>query len=113
MKPQSIEATSAEEIEEDERESCFGWFIVFICWLMHTIYLGLQYSFATLFPFLLDEFQESRGNTSLILGVQIGCITSFGMFAGPLVQRIGHRNAALTGHLLQILFVILAGIADT
>ena len=34
-----------------------GWVVVFICWFMHVTYLGTQYSFATLFPFLLDAFK--------------------------------------------------------
>jgi len=56
----------------DTVDEGFGWFVVFTCWLMHTIYLGLQYSFAVLYPFLLDEFGQSRGTTALVQGVQIG-----------------------------------------
>lgn len=96
----------------DVLDAGFGWFVVFTCWLMHTIYLGLQYSFAVLYPFLLDEFGQSRGNTALIQGVQIGVLTSAGMLVGPLVQRFGHRNIALIGHLLQVIFVALAGLSE-
>jgi len=69
---------------------------------MHTVYLGLQYSFATLFPFFLDEFGGSRGNTALIQGVQVGVVTSFGIFAGPIVNRFGHFRAALGASLIQV-----------
>ena len=88
--------------EEEQLDGGHGWLLVVVCWAMHVFFLGLQYSFATLFPFLLDAFGSSRGDTALILGVQVGVVTSFGLFVGPIIKRLGLLQAAVTGTLGQV-----------
>jgi hypothetical protein len=49
----------------------YGWVVVAGSFAVHFVTLGLQYSFGVLYTALLDEFQQSRGDTAWIGSLSI------------------------------------------
>jgi len=89
-----------------------GWYIVGTGIIANALGYGSRYSFAAIFPSLLEEFKWSRDVTAAILSIHI-LIYGFGApLAGYLVDRMGPRRTMALGATLLALGLALSGQAS-
>lgn len=91
----------------------WGWMVVLGSLLGTMCLSGFMNSFGVLFPFLLEEFGESRGATSMILSAQIFSVTAMNLVAGGLVAKFDHRPVAFASAILSASFVSLASFSPS
>lgn len=65
----------------------WGWIVALSAFLSCTIVDGVKYSFGIIFIELLNTFKGSKGETSLIMSLQIGAL----LLAGKITFRISHK----------------------
>jgi MFS family permease len=82
----------------------YGWIVVACAFVLLFIALGSAYSFAAFFEPLQDEFQTSRGTTSLVFSIAGFLYFSLGAVSGHIADRIGSRKVIIFG-------IFLIGIA--
>ncbi|WP_198665662.1 MFS transporter [Haloprofundus halophilus] len=87
----------------------YGWFVAFACFLGATVVFGVSYSFGVFFDRMLVEFGRSRGETSLIFGVQTFVMYVGAAVVGGFVDRHGTRPLLLAS--MGFLAVGLGGLA--
>ncbi len=87
----------------------YGWFVAVACFLGATVVFGVSYSFGVFFDRMLVEFGRSRGETSLIFGVQTFVMYVGAAVVGGFVDRYGTRPLLLTS--MGFLTVGLGGLA--
>ncbi|WP_129113472.1 MFS transporter [Halegenticoccus tardaugens] len=87
----------------------YGWFVVGACFLGSLVVFGLSYSFGVFFDRMLVEFGRSRGETSLVFGVQTFVMYFGAAVIGGFVDRYGTRRLLLCG--MGFLGGGLAGVA--
>jgi MFS family permease len=86
-----------------------GWLIVATGIGAYTVGYGARYSFAVIFPSLLEEFRWPRDITSTMLSVHILVYGLVAPVAGDLVDRIGPRKTMVFGTILLALGLALSG----
>merc|ERR1719191_481626 len=75
----------------------YGWVICFGNFLMWCGHQGLIFSFGTLFPFLLEDFNSTRGTTSMVQATQMLCQTMNNPLVGGYVAKFGHQRVHIVG----------------
>lgn len=84
----------------------YGWVVVAACFLGTFAVFGLSYSFSVFFEQMLEEFDYSRGITSVAFGVQTVTLYIGAVFVGVLVDRYGTRRLMLSGTVLLCLGLV-------
>ncbi len=93
-----------------KRQSIFhGWLIVAAGIVAHALGYGSRYSFAVIFPSLLEEFHWPRDVTAAILSFHLLVYGFVAPVAGNLVDRIGPRKTMTFGTILLALGLALSG----
>ncbi|WP_227377880.1 MFS transporter [Haladaptatus halobius] len=87
----------------------YGWFVVGACFLGSLVVFGISYSFGVFFDRMLIEFGRSRGETSLVFGVQTFVMYVGAAVIGGFVDRYGTRRLLLGA--MGLLAVGLGGVA--
>jgi MFS family permease len=77
-----------------------GWFIVAAGMVSYAVGYGARYSFAVVFPYLLDEFRWPRDTTAAMLTAHMIVYGIAAPFAGRLVEGLGPRRTLVTGTIL-------------
>ncbi|MFQ5684800.1 MAG: MFS transporter [Candidatus Binatia bacterium] len=98
---------------EATRESAYGWVVVAAGMLITLVIYGIVASLAVFFKPLLQSFQWSRGQTSLIWA---GNWVTFGVLSlliGPLTDRFGARRTMLVGGSLFSLGILFSSQATS
>ena len=75
----------------------YGWIIVACVFVLLFIAFGSAFSFTTFFESLQNEFQTSRGSTSLVFSIAGFLYFSLGAISGHIADRIGSRKVILFG----------------
>lgn len=92
-----------------ERKAIFyGWFIVAASVLMHVMSYGARYSFAVIFPSLLEEFHWPRDATAAVLSVHLLVYGLVAPAAGSMIDSIGPRKTMGLGATLLTLGLLLS-----
>jgi len=86
-----------------------GWLIVAASMVVHALGYGTRYSFAVIFPSLLEEFQWPRDITAAMLSLHLLVYGFVAPVAGDLVDRIGPRKTMTFGTMLLALGLALSG----
>jgi MFS family permease len=86
----------------------YGWFIVAAGLLVHALGYGARYSFAVIFPSLLEDFRWPRDTTAAILSVHLLVYGAVAPMAGSMVDRMGPRKTMACGTLLLALGLLLS-----
>ena len=89
-----------------------GWLIVGASVVVHALGYGTRYSFAVIFPSLLEEFQWPRDVTAAMLSVHLVVYGLVAPVAGHLVDRIGPRKTMAIGTTLLAFGLALSGWAS-
>ncbi|MFQ5881226.1 MAG: MFS transporter [Candidatus Methylomirabilales bacterium] len=82
---------------EGKRESSYGWVVVAAGMIITLIIYGIIASLAVFFKPLLQSFQWSRGQTSLIWAANWVTFGVLSLLIGPLTDRFGARRTMLAG----------------
>jgi MFS family permease len=77
-----------------------GWLIVAVGIVSYAVGYGARYSFAVVFPYLLEEFRWPRDTTAGMLTVHMIVYGIVAPFAGRLVEGLGPRRTMVTGTVL-------------
>ena len=91
----------------------YGWIVVFGGFLCLMVAFGVAYSFSAFFGSLQTTFDASRGQISLIFSTSAAVFFGFGVFSGPLADRLGARWVCLFGMVLISAALVLLGQATT
>ena len=86
-----------------------GWLIVVAGMVSHALGYGARYSFAVIFPTLLDVFQWPRDITAAMLSLHMLVYGFVAPAAGGLVDRIGPRKTMALGTTTLALGLALSG----
>jgi len=86
-----------------------GWLIVAVGAAAHALGYGSRYSFAVIFPALLEEFQWPRDITAAMLSLHMLVYGFVAPAAGGLVDRIGPRKTMVLGTMLLALGLAISG----
>jgi MFS family permease len=70
----------------------YGWIIVTCVFILLFLAFGTAFSFTTFFESLQDEFQTSRGPTSLVFSIAGFLYFSLGAVSGHIADRIGSKK---------------------
>jgi sugar phosphate permease len=89
-----------------------GWLIVAVGAVSHALGYGSRYSFAVIFPTLLEAFQWPRDTTAAILSFHLLVYGFVAPAAGGLVDRIGPRKTMVFGTIVLALGLALSGRAS-
>ena len=90
----------------------YGWIIVATALIVQALGYGTRYSFAIIFPSLLDTFQWSRDVTAAMLSIHLLVYGFVCPVAGGLVDRIGPRKTMTFGVMVLALGLALSAWAD-
>jgi MFS family permease len=90
----------------------YGWYVVAGTFIVLFLGFGAAYSFAAFFPPLRDEFDATRGDTSLVFSIAGFLYFSLGAITGPLADRFGPKRVVLAGVVLTSTGLILASQAN-
>jgi len=91
----------------------FGWFIVAAGLLVHALGYGTRYSFAVIFPSLLEEFHWPRDTTAAMLSIHLLAYGFVAPLAGSMVDRLGPRKTMACGTILLTLGLLLSSWGST
>ncbi|MCX5908147.1 MAG: MFS transporter [Deltaproteobacteria bacterium] len=86
----------------------YGWFVVIVGGISHALGYGARYSFAVIFPSLLEEFRWPRDTTAAMLSMHMLVYGLVAPAAGYLVDRTGPRKTMVLGVTLLSLGLILS-----
>jgi sugar phosphate permease len=75
----------------------YGWYLVGVMIIGMTLIYGIRMSFSTFFPHVLEEFLWDRGNTAIMLSLNIFIYGLAAPFAGSLVDRWKPRAVVVIG----------------
>lgn len=78
----------------------YGWVVVIGGFLCLMVAFGVAYSFSAFFSSLQATFDASRGEVSLIFSTSAAVFFGFGVFSGPIADRLGARWVCLFGMVL-------------
>ncbi|MCZ6625687.1 MAG: MFS transporter [Deltaproteobacteria bacterium] len=98
---------------EGKRESSYGWVVVASGLIITLIIYGIIASMAVFFKPLLQSFQWSRGQTSLIWAANWVTFGVLSLFIGPLTDRFGARRMMLAGGCLFSLGIFFSSRATS
>ena len=94
----------------EKRQLIFhGWLIVAVGSVAHALGYGARYSFAVIFPSLLEAFQWPRDITAAMLSFHLLAYGFIAPAAGGLVDRIGPRKTMTLGTIVLALGLALSG----
>lgn len=86
-----------------------GWLIVAVAMVAHALGYGSRYSFAVIFPSLLEAFQWPRDITAAMLSFHLLVYGFVAPAAGGLVDRMGPRKTMALGTIVLALGLALSG----
>jgi len=75
----------------------YGWYIAIAGLVCGALGYGARYSFAVIFPSLLEEFQWPRDTTALMMSIHILVYGIFAPVVGYLADRVGPRKTMVLG----------------
>lgn len=87
----------------------YGWYLVVICFVSMTFIYGIRHSFSVFFSPFLDEFRWSRGDTAMMMSLNVLTYGLVAPIAGGLADRWRPRVLIFIG--VMILGVSTAGCA--
>lgn len=76
------------------------------------IAFGTAYTFGTFFDVMAAEFDAARGSTAIIFALTLFAFFGFGMFAGPLADRLGPLPLLMAGGALFVVGLLLTSVVD-
>ena len=86
----------------------YGWWVVIVGGISHALGYGARYSFAVIFPSLLEEFRWPRDTTAAMLSMHMLVYGFVAPAAGYLVDRTGPRKTMVLGAILLSLGLVLS-----
>jgi MFS family permease len=75
----------------------YGWYIAIAGLVCGSLGYGARYSFAVIFPSLLEEFKWPRDTTALMMSIHILVYGIFAPVVGSMVDRTGPRKTMVFG----------------
>jgi MFS family permease len=86
----------------------YGWYIAVAGLIAHALGYGARYSFAVIFPSLLEEFKWPRDTTAAMLSIHMLVYGLVAPAAGYLADRTGPRKTMVSGAVLLSLGLIFS-----
>ncbi|XP_052216344.1 monocarboxylate transporter 12-like isoform X2 [Dreissena polymorpha] len=91
----------------------WGWVIVASALVMNLLVDGVKYSFGILLMELVRVFGRSKGETSLIMSIQVGAMLLSGPLTSAFVNRFGCRAVAFVGTLVATSGFLISAFASS
>ncbi|XP_055328713.1 monocarboxylate transporter 12-like [Paramacrobiotus metropolitanus] len=91
----------------------YGWVVVFGCFLMHVINVGLIKAFGIIFVSLREQFGASNADVSWIYALFLVCSTWFAPLASFLANAFSQRSVVMLGGLLLGIGISLGYFANS
>ena len=91
----------------------YGWIVVACVGVILFVAFGSAYSFTTFFNSLQDEFDISRGLTSIVFAIAGFLYFSLGAVSGQIADRIGSKRVITFGVIVIGVGLLLASRATT
>ncbi|KAK9720537.1 hypothetical protein K7432_004081 [Basidiobolus ranarum] len=116
--PIECEEESVADIADKEGTSPdggFGWLVVFGCFLVNFVVLGVQYTYGIYQEYyytVLFQKQEKISTLSLVGTLSTTLTAILGIFTGRLIDRYGYRTIASTGAIFLTAGLIAASFAN-
>ena len=98
---------------ERERKFSYGWVVVVAGFFITLMIYGISSSLAVFFKPLVQSFQWSRGQTSLIWSINFLTFSVLALLVGPLTDHIGARRTMLAGGCLFSLGILFSSRATS
>lgn len=86
----------------------YGWYIAIAGLISAALGYGARYSFAVIFPSLLEEFRWPRDKTAAMLSIHILVYGIFAPVVGYMVDRVGPRKTMLCGTVMLSFGLVLS-----
>lgn len=87
----------------------YGWYIAIAGLVCAALAYGARYSFAVIFPSLLEEFKWPRDTTALMMSIHILVYGLFAPVVGYMADRVGLRKTMVLGTVILSFGLALSG----
>ncbi|XP_020619487.1 monocarboxylate transporter 10-like [Orbicella faveolata] len=86
----------------------WGWLVCLAGFIAQFVVLGIQNNTGIIYKALLEEFKQSKGETSWVVSIGLGMMFLFAPVTSALCERVGCRVVAFCGGLLGVLGFVLS-----
>ncbi len=96
----------------DQVDSPRAWLVAFAAFVANTTIFGIVYSFTTVLPAMIDDFDSGNGSTALMFGLTIFVLYLLGLPAGHASDRWGPRPVTIVGAVATVSALLATSLID-